>query len=444
MQYPSGGGFDDWQLNDWLAYLEKLHPQEIDLGLERVAEVYQRLGKPRPGKQIISVAGTNGKGSVCAHLTALAAAAGLSSGSYTSPHLLAYNERFRINGQFARDKNICQAFAQIETARAEVSLSYFEFSTLAGILLMAEQALDIAIFEVGLGGRLDAVNILDADCVVITSIDLDHQQWLGNSRELIALEKAGILRLFNPAAGSHRQSIVIGDPQPPNSLLQTVSESQQSAAFLGRDFNWKQKQGSTEISVFYPASGRQISLPASPLPAPIQNDNLVVAFQALDSIITPLLLDPVKLLAEFKRLPLRGRLEQIASQPDVFLDVAHNPAAAEVLAAWLKHRLAQQASLRTKVWAVVAMLADKDAARVCKIIDPWVTSWHLAGLSGLRGRSAGELQNAITPRLQHPQRQHETVRLALEVVSELATSQDLILVFGSFLTVEQAIHYWNE
>ncbi len=444
MQYSSGLNSDDWQLADWLAYLEKLHPREIDLGLERVAEVYQRLGKPRPGKQIISVAGTNGKGSVCAHLTALAAAAGLSCGSYTSPHLLAYNERFRINGQLATDINICLAFAQIETARAEISLSYFEFSTLAGILLMAEQDLDIAVFEVGLGGRLDAVNMLDADCAIITSIDLDHQQWLGNSRELIALEKAGILRSFTAAVAHHRQSIVIGDRQPPDSLLRAVSESRQSAAFLGRDFDWQQTNDSAEITLSYSASVEKIKLPRSPLPAPIQNDNLVVAFQALDSIITPLLLDPVKLLAEFKRMPLRGRLEKIASQPDVFLDVAHNPAAAEVLATWLKLRRAQQRVSRTKVWAVVAMLADKDALTVCKIIDPWVTSWHLAGLCGPRGQSAEELQKAISPGLQQSQRQYETVSLALEVVRELAAPHDLILVFGSFLTVEQAIRYWNE
>ncbi|MCF6225221.1 MAG: bifunctional folylpolyglutamate synthase/dihydrofolate synthase [Xanthomonadales bacterium] len=444
MQHPSDGHLADWQLNDWLTYLEKLHPQEIDLGLERVAEVYQRLGKPRPGKQTISIAGTNGKGSVCAHLTALAAASGLSCGSYTSPHLLAYNERFRINGQLATDKNICLAFAQIETVRAEISLSYFEFSTLAGILLMAEQDLDIAVFEVGLGGRLDAVNILDADCAIITSIDLDHQQWLGNSRELIALEKAGILRSFTAEAGSHRQSIVIGDRQPPDSLLRVVLESQQSAAFLGSDFDWHQTEDGVEISLSYSASVEKIKLPTSPLPAPVQNDNLVVAFQALDFLIKPLLLDTAKLLAEFKRMPLRGRLEQIASQPDVFLDVAHNPAAAEVLATWLKHHMVQQGVPRTKVWAVVAMLADKDVLTVCQIIEPWVTSWHLAGLCGPRGQSAEELQKAISPGLQQPQRQYETVSLALEVVRELAAPHDLILVFGSFLTVEQAIRYWNE
>lgn len=436
-----------WQLDDWLDYLEKLHPREIDLGLERVAEVYQRLGAPCPGNKIISIAGTNGKGSVCAHLSALATAAGLSVGSYTSPHLLAYNERFRINGTFASNKSICQAFAQIEASRAEISLSYFEFSTLAGILLMAEQPLDIAIFEVGLGGRLDAVNILDADCAIITSVDLDHQQWLGDNRELIALEKAGIFRAFELPTGKHQQSIVIGERRPPDNLLRAASKCQQLTAYLGQDFDWQQLIGSQEIELYSVAGIKKIKLPASPLLAPIQNDNLAVAFWALDSIITPLQVDPLKLWAEFKRISLRGRLEQIASRPDVFIDVAHNPAAAEVLATWLKlRRVGGQLPLvpDAKVWAIVAMLADKDAVAVCSIIDPWVNSWHLAGLRGPRGRSAVELHKTLQMELQNPQFQYETVAEALEVVCELAAPDDLIVVFGSFLSVEQAIRYWNE
>ena len=432
-----------WQLNEWLNYLEVLHPVEIDLGLERVKKVYKRLGCPRPATRIISVAGTNGKGSVTAHITAMATAAGLKCGSYTSPHLLAFNERFNICGQWAGDKDICRAFVRIEQARAEISLSYFEFSTLAGILLMARKPLDLAVFEVGLGGRLDAVNILAADCAVITSIALDHQDWLGNDRELIAVEKAGIFRQWD-TAGNFNQSIIIGDRQPPLSLSQAVTDSQQTAACLGVDFDWRQLADTDEISIYCNTGGEEIQLPESPLAAPIQNDNLAVAFCALRAIGADLSIDITRLQTEFAQMELRGRLEQISHKPDIFADVAHNPAAAKVLASWLQSVKSDRKKIAGKIWCVCAMLSDKDAAEVCRIIDPWVDNWLLAGLGGSRGQSAEALQDKIMAGIRPPQRCFPDVPHALHAASELAATDDLILVFGSFLTVEQAIRHWNE
>ncbi len=429
-----------WQLQDWLDYLENLHPVEIDLGLDRVSEVYSRLGKPRPAGKIISVAGTNGKGSVCTHILALATAAGLTSASYTSPHLLSFNERFCIRGEWAKDDTICLAFAQIELARAEISLSYFEFATLAGILLMAEQHLDIAVFEVGLGGRLDAVNILDADCVVVTSIALDHQQWLGNDRECIAQEKAGIFRdLENSTAGKEfLQSIIIGERDVPKTLQLAVNQSNQDALYLGRDFEWHVVAGSANNIAIEFASNRSAQiLLCSPLNAPIQNDNLVMSYCALSAVVENLSIDTHKLISEFANMQLRGRLELISDKPAIYVDVAHNPAAAAVLVSWLKANVIQG-----KTWAVCAMFADKDATGVCKIIDPLVNGWFLAGLGSSRGQSAQALQLEIETK--RPVSCFSSVASALQAASELAARDDRILVFGSFLTVEQAIRYWNE
>lgn len=427
-----------WQLDDWLSYLEHLHPQEIDLGLKRVAEVYHRLDSPCPAGKIIIVAGTNGKGSVTAHITALATAAGLKAGSYTSPHLLTFNERFSICGQWAGSEAICKAFIRIETARVDISLSYFEFSTLAGILLLADQLLDVAVFEVGLGGRLDAVNILDADCAVITSIALDHQDWLGDTLDQIAREKAGIFRCLrnNP---NFRQSIIIGEREPPPGLVDAVTVSGQGVSWLGTDFDWRKDLNVAEIKINCRSELNDQVLPTSPLAAPVQNDNLAVAFCALSAVAGNLCLDMASLTSEFNKLQLRGRLEKISSSPDIYVDVAHNPAAAEVLVAWLKSR-----KNTGRTWAVCAMLKDKDSVEIGRIIDPWVAGWYLAGLEGPRGQTAESLQANVARVLEQPHHCYPNVPTALQVASELAATDDLILVFGSFLTVEQAIRYWNE
>ncbi len=424
-----------WSLSQWLSYLENLHPKTIDLGLGRVAEVYSLLGRPRPAKKIISIAGTNGKGSVVAHITALAMACGYSCGSHTSPHLLAFNERIQVAGRPVDDLLICQAFLQIETARGGISLSYFEFATLAAILLMAVADLDLAVFEVGLGGRLDAVNILDADVAVITSIALDHQQWLGNSRTSIALEKAGIFR----AAEQLPQALVIGDREPPVSLLQAVQQSAQPAYFLGGEFDWQTDNDGIRID----CGKHTINLPASPLLAPIQNDNLTVAWCALSGAMpaTELMqkLDRVRLERLFKALPLRGRLEKISSYPDIYVDVAHNPAAAEILSQWLESN-----PTAGKTWAVCAMLADKDHEQVLACIDKSVNGWYLADISGVRGQTGEALLVSSRGSISKPVRVYSDIKIALRAAVELARLEDRIIVFGSFLAVARVITVQNQ
>ncbi len=424
-----------WSLNQWLSYLETLHPQSMELGLERITKVYASLGCPRPAKKIISIAGTNGKGSVTAHITALAMAAGYSCGSHTSPHLLVFNERIQIDNKLVADAEICQAFLKIEAARGEVSLSYFEFATLAAILVLAVANLDIAVFEVGLGGRLDAVNILDSDGVVISSIAMDHQQWLGNDRDSIAIEKAGIFR----SKAQIQQALVIGDRDPPTALRHAVQASAQEAYYLGEQFDWQDNSKGITIS----CETRQLELPKSPLLAPIQNDNLAMAWRVLDAVVAAddlsNRLDISVLEKLFKKLGLRGRLEKIASSPAVYVDVAHNPAAAKVLCQWLTSR-----PIKGKTWAVCAMLADKDHEEVLAYLDKAVNAWFLAGLEGPRGQSAEALFASAKAGISKRVRKYENVPLALNVAIELARADDRIVVFGSFLAVEQAIRSQNQ
>ena len=215
-------------LNQWLELLESRHPKTIDLGLERSLEVWRKMGSPRPARKIVTVAGTNGKGSTVAYLCAMLRGLERSYGSYTTPHLLQYNERIQINGICASDEQLVAAFEQVEAARGEISLSYFEFGTLAAFCIMASETLDYAVLEVGLGGRLDAVNILDADCTVITPIGLDHQEYLGTDRESIGYEKAGIIRAGIP--------LVCGEADPPDSILAAATRLQAPLFRLGREF----------------------------------------------------------------------------------------------------------------------------------------------------------------------------------------------------------------
>ncbi len=424
-----------WSLNQWLSYLETLHPQSMELGLERITKVYESLGCPRPANKIISIAGTNGKGSVTAHITALAMAAGYSCGSHTSPHLLVFNERIQIDNKLVNDAEICQAFLEIEAARGEVSLSYFEFATLAAILILAAANLDLAIFEVGLGGRLDAVNILDADAVVVSSIAMDHQQWLGNDRDSIAVEKAGIFR----SREQLQQALIIGDRDPPTALRQAVQASAQEAFYLGAEFDWQ--PSSTGITIN--CGNRKFDLPKSPLLAPIQNDNLAMAWRVLDAVLAAdnlsNRLDKSVLDKLFNKIGLRGRLEKIASSPAVYVDVAHNPAAAGVLYQWLTSR-----PIKGKTWAVCAMLADKDHQEVLASVDKAVDAWFLAGLTGPRGQSAESLFASAQAGISKRVRKYDDVPLALNIAIELARADDRIIVFGSFLAVEQAIRSQNQ
>lgn len=354
-------------LDQWLRHLERAHPVAIELGLDRIRTVADRLGLARPAPVVITVAGTNGKGSCVRTLEAILAASGIRVGAYTSPHILRYNERVRIDGKSVDDRALCQAFEQIERARGNVSLTYFEVGTLAAFLIMADSALDVAVLEVGLGGRFDAVNIIDPDIAVITSIALDHTDWLGDTRDQIALEKAGIARPGKP--------LICADPVPPASLVAYVDELGCEALFLGRDFATDiDDEGGLTVSLCRPEDSRGRrelrGLPVPMLPLP----SVAAALQALFLLDVPLhsaavygAIGTAQLPGRFQRLSRNGR--------EIILDVAHNVAAAEYL------RRCLEACGYSRVNAVCAIMADKDIDGFILALDPVVGHWFVGDLA---------------------------------------------------------------
>ncbi len=405
-------------LSDWLAFIERQHPQPIALGLDRVVEVFSRLntGISCP---IVTVGGTNGKGSTCAMLEGILRAAGYRTGLYTSPHLLRYNERVRIGGREAGDEALVEAFAAVESARGSVALTYFEFGTLAAFYLFAREKLDAVILEVGLGGRLDAVNVLDADCAVLTSVGIDHVEFLGDSREAIGGEKAGIFRPGRPA--------IVADPSPPESVLKANAR----LLLLGRDFGYV-PQG-TQWSYWGPA-GKRSGLAHPALRGAVQLRNASAAFAALDCLRERLPIAMQDVRRALAEVELPGRFQVLPGRPQVVLDVAHNPAAAAVLASNLG-----ESGFSPETIAVFGMLKDKDIAGVVRAVAPRVTRWHLATLPGPRGAEASYLKKILLEeKMQHPVFEHASVAEALAAARKEAAENDKIVVFGSFLTVAGA------
>jgi dihydrofolate synthase/folylpolyglutamate synthase len=405
-------------LPDWLAYIERQHPQAIALGLERVHEVLSVLDI-RFSCPVITVGGTNGKGSTCAMLESILQAGGYRTGLYTSPHLVRYNERVRVAGQEADDASLCAAFEAVEAARGAVPLTYFEFGTLAAFDLFSKAKLDALVLEVGLGGRLDAVNTVDADCAVLTSIGIDHVEYLGDTREAIGREKAGIFRAGRPA--------VVADPVPPASVLETDA----TLLLLGRDFGY-QSHG-TQWAWWGP-SGKRSGLAHPALRGAIQLRNASAALAALDALRERLPLAMQDVRRGLAEVTVPGRFQVLPGRPQVVLDVAHNPEAAAVLAANLG-----DGGYAPETIAVLGMLKDKDIAGVVRAVAPRITRWHLATLPGPRGADAADLfeilkkENITTPASTHP-----TVAAALAAAKKEAAENDKIIVFGSFLTVAGA------
>jgi len=409
-------------LAGWLEYIERQHPQAIALGLERVIEVFSRL-EISISCPILTVGGTNGKGSTCAMLEAVLRSADYRTGLYTSPHLLRYNERVRIAGREADDAALCEAFAAVERARGAVPLTYFEFGTLAAFFLFSKANLDAAILEVGLGGRLDAVNVLDADCAVLTSVAIDHVEYLGDSREAIGREKAGIFRSGRPA--------VVADPQPPNGVLEEIRRVGARPILIGRDFGYR-AQG-TQWSYWGPA-GKRTGLAHPALRGAMQLRNASAAFAALDSLRERLPIAMQDVRRALAGIALPGRFQVLPGRPQVILDVAHNPEAAAVLAANLA-----DSGFAPETIAVFGMLRDKDIAGVVRAVAPRITRWHLATLPGPRGADARFLSSIfLDMQIQTPIVEHDTVAAALAAARIEAGESDKIIVFGSFLTVAGA------
>ena len=406
-------------LSEWLDYVEQLHAKPIELGLDRVASVKDRLGLGFAGP-IITVGGTNGKGSVCAMLESMLQAAGYRTGLYTSPHLFAYNERVRVDGVPVSDQRLADAFARVEAARGGISLTYFEFGTLVAWEIFTSAGLDTLIFEVGLGGRLDAVNIFDSDCAIVTSIGKDHVEFLGSTRESIGFEKAGIFRCDRAA--------ICGDPQPPETLLAHAGGIGAKLQVLGRDFGF---EGDKQQWRFWGKEGAKSGLAPPALRGTRQLANASVALAALETLRERVPVSMQAIREGLSLVELAGRFQVMPGVPCVIVDVAHNPDAATVLA----KNLADQGFF-PNTRAVLGMLADKDMQGVCLALKGRIDEWHVSGLSGPRAASAAQLSQAIEKSAAGGAIfRHEAVSDAYAAARERSNDNDRILVFGSFLTV---------
>jgi dihydrofolate synthase/folylpolyglutamate synthase len=416
---------DEATLEQWLGYLESIHPSEIDLGLDRVLLVLRRLFRRNPAGRVITVAGTNGKGSAVAALEKLLMASGRSTGAYTSPHLQNYNERVRINGVDVSDDQLVHAFSQVEIARRDTTLTYFEFGTLAAFVLFQQAGVDDWILEVGLGGRLDAVNVLDPALAIITSVDIDHIAFLGDNREVIGFEKAGILRPGIPA--------IYADIDPPASVLQQAAAQKVQLERPSETYQLVPCElDMAPTGCMWLAQARygdRVLLPDNGLPLH-SLAAAVVAVRQLEPELEPNAIERV-----IARLTLPGRYEVLQQQPRVVVDVGHNPHAAR----WLAARIGRREAQAGRVIAVYAALADKDVEGVAGAMATVVDEWHLAGLDVHRGLSSIELADRIGGLLRKPVATTSvSVAAAVENAVNAASPQDMVVIFGSFYTVAQA------
>ncbi len=410
-------------LADWLTYLESLHPKSIALGLDRVDEVRLRLNLV-PGFPLIVVGGTNGKGSVCAMLESILTAAGYRVGCYTSPHLLQYNERVRISKVPATDEALCASFETIEKARGEIPLTYFEFGTLAAMQLFIEHKVEVAILEVGLGGRLDAVNVFDADCAIITSVDIDHTDYLGETREQIAFEKAGILRQDRVA--------IFSDSAVPDAIVDHAGRIGAQLWCIGREFGFTLHQGQWD---YRSTTSARRALPHPALRGAFQFNNASAVLAALDALTCQLPVNMQAIRRGLTEVQLAGRFQFVPGRPQIILDVAHNPHAARALAQNL-------ASLPPcpKTYAVFAMLADKDVAGVVNALDHDIDIWLVAGLTEPRGASADELIDILCKvGVRGEILGFRDTAHAISHACLVAGENDRIITFGSFHTVAAAM-----
>ncbi|PSW53695.1 bifunctional tetrahydrofolate synthase/dihydrofolate synthase [Photobacterium leiognathi] len=401
-------------LSIWLKYLEQLHTSAIDLGLDRVKAVGQKADLLKPAPCVITVAGTNGKGSTCAMLEAILIEAGYKVGVYSSPHLVRYNERVRINNQELDDSEHTQAFASVEAARGDISLSLFEFGTLSALTLFKTHQVDVVVLEVGLGGRLDATNIVDHDVSVITSLAIDHVDWLGDNIDVIGYEKAGIFRSGKPA--------ICGQPHPPATVPAHADDIGAELYQVGYQFeyqvednHWNWQCGAFDLT--------QLPLPNLPLP------NAATALMALGA--AELDISEENIINGLKKAQLPGRMQRVSEQPLIIMDVAHNPHSAEYFANQLSK--IKQKEGKSKIHAVVAMLHDKDIASTIAAMRDTVDDWYPASLTGPRAATAEEILQHLPANCVGFDKPESAFDQALTQAGE----DDMVIVFGSFYTVGQ-------
>ncbi len=409
--------------HEWLAWLETLHPAVMELGLDRVGSVARRMGLaaklPFP---VISVAGTNGKGSTVAMLEAIYRAAGYRTGAYTSPHIYRFNERIRLDGGDIHEAALLAALQRVEAARDGVTLTWFEYTTLAAIAAMITAEVEVGLLEVGLGGRLDAVNLFDADCALLTTVDLDHQAWLGETREAIGREKAGIFRADAPAICAERDL--------PASVVEQARCSGAHLYRIGHDFDVVLPCG--EGWLWQGRAGERLELPLPALAGRFQLDNAAGAVAAVQALGGCLPVDHQALAAGMTRVHLPGRFQRLSERPELVVDVAHNRQSARALAEML-----HQHPVNGRTWAVFAALADKEIEAVAASLGAAVDGWFVAGLSVPRGQGGAETAERLRHGLPADARVEvaESVALALQRARAVASVDDRIVVFGSFHTL---------
>lgn len=439
------GGVDNQlpqkNLQEWLSWQESLHFSAIDLGLDRIQQVAARLGLLQPTFPIITVAGTNGKGSTVALLSSLLTEAGYQTGAYTSPHILRYNERIALNGEPVADAPICEAFAAIDAARGAISLTYFEFGTLAAMWLFVRAEVDVVVLEVGLGGRLDAANLWDAEVAIVTSIGIDHVSWLGNDREVIGREKAGIAR-----AG---KALICGDPEPPSSIADVAAEVGAQYIQYGVDFFVQKVSdlGSTgddsgtadHFTVNYPtlSSTEQAAWSGLPLPGllgEVQMRNAACSLLALYQLRDYFTLSSAVIRRGLVAAKLPGRLQKLATEPEVWVDVAHNPHAARQLAEFL-----QKNPPGGKNYVLFSMLSDKDIKGVLQVLAGVVDEWHYFPLHDERAMLMSDIHAAMRAQNIAIAEPHVNLKQAWSTLRPNLNSDDRVVAFGSFLVVSSML-----
>ena len=409
-------------LQAWLDWQEELHPRAIDLGLSRAALVFQKLNRADIKPVTITVAGTNGKGSCVAFLEGIYKAQGYKVGTYTSPHILKYNERIKIDGVPVSDELICQAFERIDKARDDVSLSYFEFGTLAALDIFSRAKLDVQLLEVGLGGRLDAVNIVDPDVAIVSSIDIDHVDWLGGTREAIGREKAGIFRKNIPA--------IIGDLEPPQSLFQCAKEKQALLCCLGKDFSYEKSLLGWN---WHCINQSYTDLPYPVLKGEHQFRNASTVIFAVMQMQKLLPVSEKAIHQGLKNAQLLGRFQLCEENIPVLLDVAHNPQAVRTLVEHLSENFADK-----KIHAVFSMMKDKDINCVIELIKDKISDWFIAPLKNSRAATEEMMQACFKKQnINQVAMGFESFNEAYSAAKQHAGQDDLILIFGSFFLVSE-------
>jgi dihydrofolate synthase / folylpolyglutamate synthase len=424
-------------LAEWLTLQESVHPKTIDMGLARVTAVARTLGVNKPAHPVITVGGTNGKGSTVVHIDRFLRTAGATTGMFTSPHFIRYNERIQVGGVEVSDAELVAAFERIELARGTTTLTFFEYNVLAALLIFAERAVDVAVLEVGLGGRLDAVNLVDADVAIVCSIGLDHRDYLGDTLDLIGAEKAGIFRPWRPA--------VLGTDDMPASVYSAIAALQARSVVSGKDFTWRVEEkpagGTSAGGARWSYNGLRLSLrdlPPSALAGSIQYRNAATALAALEALemALPIALSERTVSEALLDVRLPGRFQSVqVGSVEWILDIAHNEPAAAIFAGHVRERPA-----KGRTFAVVGILGDKDAGAIARLVGPVVDHWILCAVPGPRGTSAAELAR----RMSLPESGvtlAESVEQGCEVARATAKPGDRVLVFGSFHTVGPAMQW---